>query len=110
MKISQNELERQRFLERQRAERDAASLAADARVARQVGFDEGFEKGFDEGFEKGQIIARIHLWQQLLKQPETSNKELGRLLKDDLLQLEDSLKRQLGGQKESNGTAPTEKT
>ena len=33
MKISQNELERQRYLERKRAEQDAASLAADVRDA-----------------------------------------------------------------------------
>jgi predicted transposase/invertase (TIGR01784 family) len=53
VKISQSELERQHYLERQRAERDAANLAAEARVARQVGFEEGREKGFDEGRGKG---------------------------------------------------------
>ena len=35
VRISQNELERQRYLERQRAERDAASLVADARDAKE---------------------------------------------------------------------------
>jgi flagellar biosynthesis/type III secretory pathway protein FliH len=108
--ISQTELERQRYLERQRVERDAASLAADARVARQEGFDEGRGKGFDEGREKGQRIGRIQLLQQLLAQPETSSEELGRLPEPDLLQLEESLKRQLSSPKQANGLTPSDKT
>jgi len=90
----ESELERQRYLERQRVERDAASLAADARVARQ----------------EGQRIGRIQLLQQLLAQPETSSEELGRLPEPDLLQLEESLKRQLSSPKQANGLTPSDKT
>jgi predicted transposase/invertase (TIGR01784 family) len=100
MKLSQDELERQRALEWERIRRDAASLAEDARVARQV--------GFDEGLEKGQQIGRIHLLQQLLSQPETASAELKRLAEEDLIQLEESLKRQLSTLKRANGTPPTD--
>jgi len=102
MKISQSEMERHRYLERLKGERDAADAAAYVRDAHKI--------GFEKGFEVGQIVARIHLLQQLLKQPETPFKEMGRLEEDDLLELEDSLKRQISGTYFFNGTAPTEKT
>jgi len=114
MRISQSELERQRYLERQRAEQDAASLAEDARVAHQVGFDEGLEqgieKGIEQGIEKGIQIGRIKLLQQLLEQPETSNEELSRLPEQQLGQLEESLKQQLRGKRLPNGPPPPDRT
>jgi predicted transposase/invertase (TIGR01784 family) len=108
MEISQNELDRHRFLDRQKAERDAADQAAWVRNARKLGYDEGEEKGIEKGIEKGKLIGRIQLLQQLLKQPETSNEDLGRLSQEALLQMEDSLKQKLTSQKEVNGTRPTD--
>jgi predicted transposase/invertase (TIGR01784 family) len=97
VKLSQDELERQRYLERQRAEQDAASLAADARVARQ------------EGIETGQWIGRIQLLQQLLGQPPTPSEELSRLSEEDLMQREEALQRQFSAKKEANGDTAGDK-
>jgi len=74
----------------------------EARVARQ--------EGIEKGIEKGQWIGRIRLLQQLLAQPETSREELSRLPEQELLQLEESLKQQLSGTKQTNDTSPTDKT
>lgn len=98
MRISQSELERQRYLERQRVERDAASAAADSRMARQ------------DGVEEGKQIGRIQLLQQILNLEVTSDEDLSKLSELELEQLEDSLKRQLSGTKEENGTSPPDKT
>lgn len=98
MKISQSEIDRHRYLERQRAERDAASLLEHAQLALQ------------KGFEKGVLIGRIRLSQQLLHQPETSKEELLRLDVEDLMRLEEELTRQLTGKKEVNGSIPTDKS
>src|SRR5262249_31199510 len=100
-----DELERQRALERKRAQFDAASLAADAKMARQLGFDEGRE----QGIEKGKLIGRIQLLQQFLGQPETPNQDLDRQPEQDLLRMEESLKTQLASKKQANGPPPTDK-
>lgn len=94
MKISQSELERQRYLERQRAEQDAASFAAEGRTAK----------------EKGKAIGRVQLLQQLLEQPETSSDELDQLSQMELVEMEDSLKQQLNARKQTNGTPPSNKS
>jgi hypothetical protein len=177
MKVSQSELDRHRFLERQRVERDAASDAVyyreidenfraaqeelraaqeraragqeelravqeraraqeeelravqerartqeekvrareeelraiqertrvakeQAKLARQVGYDEGVAKAS----EINKLIIRIQLLQQLLKQPDTSSDDLGRMAEANLRQLEDSLKQQLSVPKGANGS------
>jgi hypothetical protein len=102
VRISQNELEHQRYLEQQRIERDAASLAEHARVAEQL--------GYDKGSEKGEVIGRIQLLQRLLGQPQTARAELHRLPLEDLLQQEATLDRQLSGPKPANGTPPADRT
>jgi hypothetical protein len=84
--VSPDEMKYHRDLERQRIEQDAASLAADLRVAR--------------------IIGRIHLLRQLLGQPEPPKEELNCLREATLAQMEESLKRQLSGKKNGNGTSP----
>ncbi len=118
MKVSQDEREREHYLERVRAQRDAANILEEARMARQEGFaqgrEEGMEKGREEGMEKGiekgKAIGRIQLLQQLLQQPETSSDELNRLPEQDLLRVEEALKQQLATRKQANGTPPTDKT
>jgi hypothetical protein len=104
MRLSQDELERHRYAERIRAQRDAASAAADLRDARQV------------GIEIGKRIGRVQLLQQLLGLPEMSITELGRLPDEDLEQMEETLKQQLSAPKPGTGnvsltdpaTPPTE--
>jgi predicted transposase/invertase (TIGR01784 family) len=114
VKISQTELERQRYLESKRAEQFAASLAADARVARedlraaQEKARVAKEEGRQEGVEKGKAIGRIQLMQQLLAQPETSAAELDLLPEQDLVRLEEALKSQLSRKTQANGTPPTD--
>jgi predicted transposase/invertase (TIGR01784 family) len=106
MRISQSERERQWALERQRAERDAASAAEDARMARQDGYKEGREEGLEEGLR----IGRIQMLQQLLHQPETPRAELSALSDAQLEQLEESLKRQLSGSQDANGASSSDTT
>jgi predicted transposase/invertase (TIGR01784 family) len=118
MRISQDELERQRYLERQRAERDAANLAAEARVAREELLAAQQEaraarqeaQAAQQEARAGRQAGRIQLLQQLLGLPETASAELGRLSDEDFAQLEESLKRQLRDKKDANGTPPTDKT
>jgi predicted transposase/invertase (TIGR01784 family) len=143
VRISQTELERHRYLERQRADRDAASLAADARVAQEEArvaqenlksaqeevrlVQENLKSAQEEARlaqeearlaqekarlaqEKGQRIGRIQLLQQILNQPETAIEELATLPQADLIELEESLKRQLSVRKQTNGTPPADKT
>jgi hypothetical protein len=99
-------VERNHYQERQRAERDAANLAAESRMARQRGFDEGREKGI----EKGEVIGRIRLLQQLLGHPPTASAELDRLPLPELVQQEETLARQFSSSRPANGSATTEKT
>jgi hypothetical protein len=102
MKASQDEIERARALSREMAERDAKNLVAELRF-----WQEEF-RSVEANLKKGQRIGRIQLLQQLLQQPETPGEELERLAEQDLLQMEDSLRRQLSPPKAANGTPPTE--
>jgi hypothetical protein len=126
MKVSQDEIERHRAAERLKGERDAASLAADARVAKEELRQalEEFRREREEpkqaqeeakvarqrALAKGQRIGRIQLRQQLLAQPETSSADLDQLPDEDLAQLEESLKQQLNGKRTANGSPPADKT
>jgi predicted transposase/invertase (TIGR01784 family) len=118
VKLSQDEIERHRAAERLKGERDAADLRASARMARAEGLQagreegrrEGFDEGIEKGIEKGKLIGRIQLLQQLLGQPETASEELNRLPEQDLLQMEESLKRELSGKRQANGTPPPGET
>ncbi len=106
MRVSQEEREREHYLERLRAERDAANIVEEARFARQEGLKEGLEKGL----EKGKVIGRIQLLQQLLQQPETSSDELNQMPDQDLLKREEALKQRLAARRQANGTQSTDKT
>jgi predicted transposase/invertase (TIGR01784 family) len=143
VRISQNELERQRYLEQQRIDRDAASLRADVRMAQEqlraaqegarvaqegarvaqeearvaqeearvaqeearVAQEEAEEKA-RVAQEVGIRVGRIQAFQQLLGLPETSRADLGQLSEEGLVQLEESLKRQLSARRPANGTPP----
>src|SRR5262245_52705531 len=95
MALSQDERERQLYLDRLQA--DAASLLRAPEHARQQGREEGREKGLEEG----KVIGRIEICQRLLKQPLTPTEELSRLSIEELTKLADQLERQLLPQ--SNG-------
>jgi hypothetical protein len=87
VRISQDELERHRYLEQERAARDAISREADARA-------------------EGIRIGGVRMLQRLLGLPEASPEELRRLPEEEFERLEESLLRQWGGAKQANGAPP----
>jgi len=81
--LSQDELERERYLDRLKAQRDAASLLHAAHFAREA------------GQEEGQLIGRIQLCQRMLKQPVAPKEELLKQSVDELARLAEQLEGQL---------------
>jgi predicted transposase/invertase (TIGR01784 family) len=96
MRISQSEIDRQRILERQRAERDAANLREEARVARQ------------EGREEGELVGSIRLLQQLRDQTRTPREDLHRLSLDELKQMMEALQPPGKDDQQTNGAPPAD--
>lgn len=92
MRLSQDERERFRYLDRLMYQRDTATreiAAVRARdegieIGREEGRDEGLKEGRKEGRTEGMLIAKIQLCQQLLKQPVTPTEELERLSVEEL--------------------------
>jgi predicted transposase/invertase (TIGR01784 family) len=84
--LSKDELERERYLDRLKGQRDAQSLANAARFEREAGREEG---------RREEMLARIQLCQRALKQPVTPKEELLRLQGDDLARLAEQLDSQL---------------
>jgi hypothetical protein len=74
MKLSQDEIERHRVIDRQRAQFEANTLARLGAHERKEGEEVGLTRGRREG-----LIDKIHLLQRLLKQPLTPETELGNL-------------------------------
>ena len=87
--LTQNDLERERYLARLKAERDRVSFLNEAveearEEAREQGLKQGLEQGREQGLQKGEILGRIHLCQRLLKLPLTPRQELIGLSLDEL--------------------------
>jgi hypothetical protein len=89
--LSQDDLERQRYLDRLKGQRDAASLLHGYRLARESGLKEGFE----EGMEQGELVGCISLCQRLLKLPLTPKEQLYQQSVEELTRLVEQLKAQL---------------
>jgi predicted transposase/invertase (TIGR01784 family) len=83
--LTQNDLERERYLARLKAERDRVSYLNDAR-----------EEGREEGLEKGEVLGRIHVYQRLLKLPLTPREELLALPLVELQAKAAAMEQQLG--------------
>ncbi len=83
--MSQNDLERERYQARLKEQRDRVSYIKDAR-----------EQGLQEGRAEGEMVGRIHVYQQLLKQPLTPRDELLALPLAELQARAEALERQLG--------------
>jgi flagellar biosynthesis/type III secretory pathway protein FliH len=96
--LSKDELERERYLDRLKGQRDAESLANAARFEREAGHEAGREEG-----RKEQIIARIRFVQRMLKQPVTPDEEFAELAADTLAELADKLEAEVLSK--TNGTA-----
>jgi predicted transposase/invertase (TIGR01784 family) len=83
--LTQNDLERERYQARLKAERDRFSYLKDAR-----------EEGLEEGRKQGETLGRIHAYQRLLKLPLTPAAELQALPLVDLEAKAAALENQLG--------------
>jgi flagellar biosynthesis/type III secretory pathway protein FliH len=93
--VSESEIERHRYEDRLKAQRDAASLQYAAQHAHRHGFEEGLEQGREQGLERGQLAGRIRLCQQLLQQPLLSEDEVRQLSLEQLTELAGKLEQQL---------------
>jgi PD-(D/E)XK nuclease family transposase len=98
--ISQTELERERYLERERAERDEISYRAEARLNRERLQDAQEKIRQWEEITRNAQISLIHLCQQMLKLPLTTKEELAAVSLDELSSLAEDLKKRC----ESPGT------
>ncbi len=130
MRISQDEIDRERYRERQRALRDAAAREESAQVAQQEAYDRGLEQGIEKGLEqgiekgleqgiekgleqgiergieKGELVGSIRLLQQILAQAQTPREELLRLSVDELRRMAERLEQQRKSGGQTNGTPP----
>jgi predicted transposase/invertase (TIGR01784 family) len=86
--LSQNDLERERYLARVKMQRDELSRLHSAR-------EDGLEAGREEGLLKGQWIGAIHTYQSILQKPLTPHERLLALPPADLEQLAQQLKTEL---------------
>jgi predicted transposase/invertase (TIGR01784 family) len=102
--FTQDELERDRYENRMKAERDRISFPESIRQhALEQGLAQGLAEGRAagraegraEGFREG-LLARIHLCQRVLKQPLTPREELLALPLAELQAQAEALERQLG--------------
>jgi hypothetical protein len=121
--VSQSELDRHRYEDRLKAERDAASLRYAAEHAHEHGFEEGREKGHEQGraeglqegrqaglqegrqegiqegrqvgLQQGQLAGRIRLCQQMLGQPQLSDDDVLRFSIEQLTELAGQLELQV---------------
>jgi predicted transposase/invertase (TIGR01784 family) len=97
--LTQNELERQRYLDRLKAERDQFSYLHDAREdGLKEGRKEGLQQGLQQGLEQGEIVGRIHAYQRVLKLQMTPGAELMALPLAELRARAATLEQQLGAE------------
>jgi predicted transposase/invertase (TIGR01784 family) len=89
--LSQDQIERQRYEDRLKAQRDAATREYFSQNAHRL----GLEKGLEEGREQGEVVGRIQLAQRLLRQTVTPREELLRLPPEELATLAQQLEQQL---------------
>jgi flagellar biosynthesis/type III secretory pathway protein FliH len=79
--LTQDEVERERYRARVKAQRDHISFVQDAREeglekGRAEGLVKGHAEGHQAGLQQGELIGQIHAYQRLLKLPLTPREEL----------------------------------
>jgi predicted transposase/invertase (TIGR01784 family) len=89
--LSQNELERERYESRRKAQMDHDSWLRDAR---NDGIEEGVQKGRMEGRMEGEKIGIIHICERLLGRPETPGEQLALMSPEELACLAEELQKQ----------------
>jgi hypothetical protein len=85
--LSQNELERERYEARRKAQLDYNTGMKAARM-------EGREEGREEGLARGEKIGVIHLCERLLQRPETPTQQLAAQSLEELTRLANELQAQ----------------
>jgi predicted transposase/invertase (TIGR01784 family) len=102
--LTQNEIERERYESRLKAQRDHVSGITDALAeglekGEQIGLAKGEQigiaKGEQIGIAKGKLIGQVNLFEQLLQQPETPTETLAELSIAELTHLADRLRKQI---------------
>jgi hypothetical protein len=96
MKFSQDEIERIRILDRQKAIADATTLRIEAETA--------LQRGLARGLESGEWIGRIHFAQEMLGQPATPRSQLEQLSLGQLEEMAAELRRQVVARRNGNQT------
>ncbi len=86
--LAQNEIERERYEARRKAQLDYISGLKAARI-------EGQEEGRAEGRAEGEKVGVIHAYERLLQQPETPSDQLQNLSLEELTHLAEELHAQV---------------
>jgi len=99
--LTQNDLERERYETRLKAQRDQISFVLDAReegleVGLAQGRAQGRAEGQQEGVQQGELVGRIHAYQRLLKLALTPGEELLAFSPAELARKAEALEQQLG--------------
>jgi hypothetical protein len=98
--LTQDELERERYESRFKAQLDDQTRL---KVARMEGREEGHQVGLEEGLTQGEKIGTIHVYQRLLNRPETPSEELAALPLNDLTRLAEELQEEVTKRMKRNG-------
>lgn len=98
--LTQNEIERERYEARLKAQRDYASGMKDANlegleIGRKEGEQLGLAKGEQIGLAKGRLMGQVNAFEQMLQQPETPAETLAKLSFEELTNLVDQLRKQI---------------
>jgi flagellar biosynthesis/type III secretory pathway protein FliH len=106
--VTQSDRDRARYEERFKAQLDARSLhkaAEDTGIhkGREQGRQEGRQEGLEEGRREG-FIERIHAYQEMLRQPQTSRDELLALGAAELERMVEQLELQVRKALRPNGS------
>jgi flagellar biosynthesis/type III secretory pathway protein FliH len=89
--LTQDEVERERYEARRKAQPDHNTLV---RVAREEGWEKGYKEGWEKGYKEGRIEI-IHFCERLLNRPESTNDQMMALSLDELRRLATELPTQL---------------
>jgi predicted transposase/invertase (TIGR01784 family) len=94
--LTQNEIERERYESRRKAQLDYISGLKAARMEGEV---EGENKGLVKGRAEGEKIGEIHLCERLLQRSETPSEQLQKLSLEELTRLAEELQVQMLGRR-----------
>jgi predicted transposase/invertase (TIGR01784 family) len=92
MKLSQDDLERERYESRLKAQRDYNAGMMDAELR---GAERALEQGIEIGLDKGEMVAEIRARERQLNRPQTPREKLRAMSLEELTRIADELQAQL---------------